>query len=320
MPKKSRSMLPMWLKRKKTYRPPSSRVRFQERLVILLGRALVGLVALALLSLCGFFAWALHGFLFESEYFEIDDVSITIEEASRRAILPRGAGTWAEANDSELSRLPEEILGLLREVDMDGGNLPRLDTEAVRLVVESHGKVKSATVEKQYPTSVHISVRIRHIAALLLQDPILAVDAEGVVTQSLTTRSPLAGQFPYITGLELGRPVPGERVSSESLTKALQLLSSLQVGAPGLARKISEAHCGTDGELTLIFRGGAEVRFGTGDWIRKMAAFETFLRRDPQQPEKSAYIDLRVEGQVSSMTKEEASARRATDTLLSPEQ
>ena len=274
-------------------------MRLGRRIIVFFSRLLRILSLAGILALAVGLVWALHGFLFRSEFFEIKTISISRDSD--------------EPTVHEFERIRFEILNRLRKAGLNEGNLLGLDLEAGRRTVEGHSKVRKAHLNKHYPDDLEIRVELREIVALLLNDPILAVDREGVIVQTLTTRTDLAARYPYVTGLELGQFEPGDLAPSESLTKALDLLSLLEDGAPALHQNISEAHCDEADNLTLLLKGGTEIRFGNGDPVEKMPALETFLQSEPGQPEKSAYIDLRVPDRVYSLSKTEAAKRKTPE-------
>ena len=145
-----------------------------------------------------------------------------IGEASTAASVARAPARSSRADPRTGSTRRARAL---RKADLDEGNLLGLDLEAVRRTVEGHAKIRKAYLDKHYPDDLEIQVDLREIVALLLHDPILAVDRGGVIVQTLTTRADLATRYPYVTGLDLVQFEPGAQASSESLTKALDLLS-----------------------------------------------------------------------------------------------
>lgn len=284
-------------KRRARYRPPDSRSRMARQLSSWFATGVTVFLILCILGLVGWGGWTFYSFLFWSDYFDIRKLDITLVDDTMSEI--------SDAPDPYRDQVVEEIRQILAEKGFDRGNLLTLDTRVVSNYAEMHGRVRHASVCKRYPSELQVEIEIRRTEALILDHEILAVDKEGVVAQVLTTQSPEAAKFPYITGLKVGTVLPGERIKSESLTKGLLLLSSLRSQASVLAGKISDVHFDGTGNLTLYLRGGTEIRFGKDDPIRKMPALETFIARKGQ-PELFAYIDLRVEGEVAAMSREKA--------------
>jgi cell division septal protein FtsQ len=290
-------------KRRNRYRPPDSRDRLARRLSSLFATTVSIFLIVCILGLLGWGGWTFYAFLFLSDYFEIREVTVTLVDDTTSEVR--------DAPDAYRERLIEEIRQILSENGSDRGNLITLKTRKVRQDVETHGRVRHASVRKRYPSELQVEIETRRTEVLVLDREILAVDKDRVVAEVLTTQSPEAARFPYVTGLKL-EGVPGKRIESESLTKALLLLSSLRSQAPVLAGKISDIYFDGTGNLTLYLRGGTEIRFGKDDPIRKMPALETFISKKGQ-PELFAYIDLRVEGEVAAMSREKAAELKAAE-------
>lgn len=262
---------------------PASYGRFGQRLTRVFLRLMLALALLVVLGGIGCVGWLFVRFLFVSEFFVVDEILVT--------------GTDI--------RTEGQIRRALFQKKLDRGRLPSLSTEAIRQAVESVPRVRTAHVAKRYPGEIYIEVELREVVALLLADPILAIDREGFVVEKMSSSNRAAADFAYITGVEPGHVDSGGQVQSESLTKALHFLSCLKDKAPVLHRLVSEIHCGAEGTLTLLLRGGTEIRFGLGDPTQKMPALETFLK-EMGRAEEFSLIDLRFEGQIPWKPKPEA--------------
>lgn len=301
-------------RRTKRYRSPAARERLGPRLLASLVRISLAVLVAVGIGAVAWGGWMLYEFLYESEYFDLRDLEIT---------LVPSPGLETEPNPDFVVG---EIGNRLHEAALDQGNLLRLDAKAVRANVKGYSKVLDATVAKHYPRRLTVKATLREVVALVQHDPILAVDRDGFIVQALTTRSAQAHRFPYVTGIELGPVDLGQCLApphatgpSADLTKALRLLSSLRqmeaYSAAGkaselaettaqLAKKISEIHCdNATGDLSLMLLGGTEIRFGSGDPLLRMPALETFLHNQKGEMEQYAYIDLRVDTLVTSKPK-----------------
>jgi cell division septal protein FtsQ len=267
--------------RKAKYRPLVPRQRIGRRIVRFFARCLIALLVLVCLALLGWVGWLFNGFLFSSDFFALKEIAI----------------------DGADSRIEYRIRNALRREGLHTGNLLRLDARKIQEVAESISKVKSAQVRKRYPGRLSISIVQRYPVALVLSDPILAVDSEGVVIEEVLTRHAQASEYPYVTGLQVGRPRLGERIGSESLTKGLTLISYLRDRAPALFTKVSEVHFDEDKSLTLVLKGGTEVRFGRDNPLSSMVRFDTFVQKMGPL-EQYRYVDLRFGKAVSSMPKQ----------------
>ncbi|MBN1866434.1 cell division protein FtsQ/DivIB [Candidatus Sumerlaeota bacterium] len=268
-------------RRKPKYRPPVPHDRIGRRIARFFGRFFLALLVLAGLAALGWLGWLFHGFLFRSDFFALKDIEI----------------------DGADPRVEYRIRNALCREALHTGNVLRLDSKKIQEAAESISKVKSVRVRKRYPGRIRISVEQRYAVALVLSDPLLAVDSEGVVIEELLTRHSQASEFPYLTGFQVGRPRLGERLKSESLTTGLTLISYLRDRSPALLSKVSEVHFDEEKGLTLVLKGGTEVRFGRDDPLSAMIRFETFAQ-EMGPLEQYRYIDLRFGESVSSMPKQ----------------
>lgn len=257
--------------------------RFGERMRGVLSRV-VGIIALAAFAAgLGWVGWRLYAFVFESDFFKVAELKV---ELAASAHLPDAPGV-----------LERQVRNRLRDRGAERANLLTLDSEEIEATLADMPWVREARVEKDYPDRLRVVVCPRRIEALVLHDPILAVDAQGVVVCALTTGRDMAADYPYVTGLDVSQADLGAALDSPSLTRAIELLCCLRGGEPLLYSSVSEVHCDGEGNLALVLEGGTRVRFGTGDPVRKMPHLETFIARKGR-PENYAYIDLRFDGQV----------------------
>jgi cell division septal protein FtsQ len=289
---------------KRRYRPKTARPRDG----IGFGRIMLRLLVLSLMA--GILACLVSGgallykFMYHSQYFKVRDVIL--------------AGA-----DADLA-VKNQIERCIRQQILKDGILLKVDEMAVKDLLEGKDdkgvikgipKVKRAIVAKQYPNRLLVGVTLRQAVAFVLNDPILAIDEEGYAMESIDVRHRRVMEFPFITGLDKMSLAAGHQIQSEALTKALLLLSCLENKAPVLFAKISEVHCDEQEGLTLLMKGGTEIRFGNGNPIEKMPAFDTFVQKYGA-PDQFAYIDLRWlvspgKGQVSFMMRPAAKTPQA---------
>jgi cell division protein FtsQ len=276
-------------RRKKKFRKPAPPVRLGARLFRLTLRLFVLVLVLGALGLGVWFGVALYNFVYKSSYFEYDADQITLrfDESSLSGEEPA---------------IRVQVLRRLRWKKLDQGNLLELNAEELRKEIENHPKVRKAAVRKVFPNALDVEIAQREPVALLVQDGILTVDREGVVLEAVDTRDPRSLLYPFITGIEQGRVEPGTRIQSESLTKALELLICVKDKEASLFDKISEVHCDRERNLTLILKGGTQIRFGAADPVARMPKLDTVFK-EMGPPEQFEYIDLRLDDQVPVMPK-----------------
>jgi cell division septal protein FtsQ len=278
-----------FLRRKRRFPKPAPSQRAGARLLRLMLRLFLLAFLLGILVLLAWFGLSLYRFMFKSPYFEYDSDRISIR--------------FDESNATgEESAIRLQILRRLRWKKQVRGNLLKLDIEEVRKEIENHPKVRAAGVRKIYPNTLEVEITQRRPVALLIHDGILAVDMDGVVVETVGTRDPKSLLYPFITGIETGKTDPGSRIQSESLTKALQLILCMKDKAPALFQKISEVHCDKERNLTLVLKGGTQIRFGADNPIARMPKLETFIK-EMGPPEQFDYINLRFDDQVPAMPK-----------------
>lgn len=243
----------------------------------------LGIVFGSVVVVWGFAAF--YHFIFRSEYFLVRETVIS--------------------NEPKDPQVSGEIRRKLRELAVEGQNLLFLKPSEIEKELQKIPKVKRARVVKDYPARVVVEIAERQMAGLLLHDPILAIDKEGVAIESLGPRDPRVLQRPLISGVRSTRISVGEQIQSEGLTRALLLLSCLEQRSSDLFKKTSEVHCDTENNITLFLQGGTEIRFGSENPLLKMPVLETVL--STQGPaERYVYIDLRFRNQVPCLPKTEA--------------
>lgn len=179
-------------------------------------------------ALLGVYKW-----LSGSEFFQITSIKI---EGNR-----------------QLSR--QQIL-MLSGVDIRT-NLLAFDVKAARAKIESDGWVKSARVERKWPSDLFIKVRERDPVALIRGlRGLFYVDVNGVAFSPVNPRDDM--DFPVISGLEkeVGLYVSGEVKSwgdkKEEIADILRFISYAGKGSSALPRQnISEINLAKDNGYVL---------------------------------------------------------------------
>jgi cell division protein FtsQ len=177
-----------------------------------------------------------------------------------RSILVRGA------NDA----LKEELLGISGITERE--SLLSLDTAAIEANIAEHSWIKSVSVWKEFPSTLHIQVQKEEPIALVLLDRMYLMDTEGVLFKYVEDDDQI--DFPIITGLS-----GGDTIHSAHLERAASFLrtySSMNAALP--AQKLSEVHVEKDGSLsvylsTLPFK----VAFGRNDFARKIGSLKDIV-------------------------------------------
>lgn len=175
-----------------------------------------------------------------------------------------------------------------------------VDLQAAQKRILQNAYIKSASVNREAPDCISITVRERTPMAAVVLDKIEYVDADGVVLPP--ARSDNMFDLPVITGsFQQGDFVIGKQVGRADVREALAILASARRMDDGLYRRISEVHVEGDRDIMLYTSEfGVPVVFGRGDIAAKLAKLDCFwnefvLRRGARE---LAYVDVRFEDQV----------------------
>ena len=193
--------------------------------------------------------------------------------------------------------LDREVSRQARLEGLEGRNLFLLNASSVERRIHEHPKIAEAKVVKCFPDSLWITARERKPAACVNSGEIFYVDAEGVLLEKAGAASAPKDDLPFISGLKISGLGPGDRIESEGLRRALDLLGRLRKMTPKLYGMVSEIHVGEMEGLTLYLRGGLEVRLGHLDPVERMPALEKFLETRASLDDLT-YVDLRFDRQI----------------------
>ena len=192
----------------------------------------------------------------------------------------------------------KEILSLA-SIDKDQ-RLYSVDLQSAHKRILRNPFVKSASVNREAPDCISITVRERIPVAAVVMDKIAYLDAEGVVLPPV--RSESIFDLPVLTGsFQADDLAPGKQVSRTDVREALEVLASAQQLDDGLYRRISEVHVEEGRDIVLYTSEyGVPVMFGRGEVAMKMAKFDGFWREFVLHSgaKELAYVDLRFEDQV----------------------
>lgn len=200
------------------------------------------------------------------------------------------------AVDGCLGVRPDNIRSLAGVVK--GDPLLRVDLKEVRRKVLAHPSVKDATVVRELPDTLRISVQERVPAAAVLGREFALVDAEGVVI-SLHTFYPEG--HPVITGVsevpEPGRMILQARPALEVLRNISQsgLMGPERISEIGIAGDLVRVSLVGSGTVLVLAHDNAKAQVKRLARLMEAGAFDTRL----------AGYDLRFEGRVISVPERE---------------
>lgn len=240
-------------------------------------RLLVAFKSLALFSLCAiggvFLGYQAYHKALKSSAFRLEEV---IVQGNR--MLSKG-----------------EVLSL-SGIDT-GRNIFKVDLEGVKVRLLANPLVRKVTVSRRLPSGLLISIEERKPVALINAGSLYGVDGEGVLLPPF--KPMVMHDLPIITGVEVEQTQFGQRLESDRLDRALELLGKMARLAPGLIGRISEMDVSDHRNLVLYTaKDGAQVRMGDGRNLGKIAALEVVLEDLEKKSIVAEYIDLRFKDQV----------------------
>jgi cell division septal protein FtsQ len=181
-----------------------------------------------------------------------------------------------------------------------GTRMYDVDLMALQRNLLSHHFLKSATVERDLPSTLHIHVAERVPVAMIHRGDILYVDQDGVLLPHAAPGELF--DLPIITGMDPRLPLTiGTQITDPDLQEALSILSMARIITRDMYHQISEVHLRGGGDLVLYAaEGGLPILFGRGAAARKFASLESFWAEVVRErgSQDLEYIDLRFEDQV----------------------
>ncbi len=165
----------------------------------------------------------------------------------------------------------QSLLGLTLDetTPSAASNLLFADLGQVRLRAESHPWVARAKVKRDFPDTIRLLVEERVPAMALALDRLYFVDAGGTPFKAIAPGEPY--DLPVLTGVTR-EELAGSR---EAIVGALELLETLRGNEASSVLpedEVSEIVWeGAEGYSVVTMDGEVRVRFGTGDYARKVA-------------------------------------------------
>ena len=185
------------------------------------------------------------------------------------------------------------------------GNIIGISPEQIRLndisdLMESHPYVKAARVSHQYPGTIQIEILERQPIALLKMDPMVMLDAEGVVLPTLNN----FGDFnlPVLTNFN---PEPelypaGEKALSVKVRECIDWLSRIQVEYESLYDNLSEMKMTSTNEMELILADHpTHIYLGQDQLWKRIEILKQFEEElGSKKISDFSYLDMRYENQI----------------------
>ncbi|MDB6168905.1 MAG: Polypeptide-transport-associated domain protein FtsQ-type [Verrucomicrobia bacterium] len=186
--------------------------------------------------------------------------------------------------------------------------LMALDLFQLRTRLLACGQVRSATLTRNFPSTLAVTVAERPpVARLQVQGSAgtpqaYFVGRDGVVFEGINPDPKMVETLPWLSGVKLMRqggvfqPLAGMDVVADLLARAKLEAEHLYAGW----RSVSLARLQSDGEIEVTTKDGSRIVFGTNeDFFRQLANLDAIVDAAKEHPEHVVRdINLTVGGQV----------------------
>ncbi len=176
----------------------------------------------------------------------------------------------------------------------DGVSLFAINADDVASRIEALARVRSADVSKQLPNHVTVSIEEREPVALVGRDELFEIDREGVVLGPPVEERAVAA-LPTICGTNMpARFVPGTSIDDPAVHEAVTLSVLLDATGTVPLLGVKTIDISDPENLVMHIEGvEAEIRWGIGDYERKLAKLLAVWNKCGGRLTHSEYIDLR---------------------------
>ena len=149
---------------------------------------------------------------------------------------------------------------LLKEEVLEAAQIPgdrsllRMNPKLIENRLLSNPRIIYAKVRRALPSTIRITLKERRPIALMQCGKLYEVDADGMVLSPAV--SGVVADLPIISGIQVGKMLPGQRIQSDRLRFAVHLISELMTPEVGLSKTISEVRFSPSGAVYLYTTGG----------------------------------------------------------------
>jgi cell division protein FtsQ len=156
-----------------------------------------------------------------------------------------------------------------------GDHLLTVDPDVVAARIATHPWIAAARVRRELPSTVAIDVTERRAVACALLGALYLVDGAGLPFKRATLDE--ADGLTVLTGVNREQYAAMRTTSEAVFRQQLALLDAYETD--GAERpKLSEIHVDArEGFTAVLLDGGGEIRFGRGEWPRKLGALDQIL-------------------------------------------
>jgi len=175
-----------------------------------------------------------------------------------------------------------------------------IDLKAIQKNLLSQCYIKEATVERNLPSTIQLTVLERTPIALVNRPDIVYLDEDGVILPHSISKELF--DLPVLSGLKLGQTISfGSRVRDPHAIEALQILKGAKMVNIELYHLISEIQIRNDSDMVFYTaEGGVPIIFGDGDIADKLVRLDAFWSQviEERGLQNLQYVDLRYDDQV----------------------
>ncbi|RJP24804.1 MAG: FtsQ-type POTRA domain-containing protein [Candidatus Abyssobacteria bacterium SURF_5] len=130
-------------------------------------------------------------------------------------------------------------------------------------------RVHSVVVRRKLPDEIHIEIKERRPAAILLADELLVLDHEKKIIERYDPAARI--DLPILTGKQLAQYTVGDVIESDGIDGALHIIDLMNELGMAKSIGISEINIDDPDDILLIAeQSGATIHLGTGDYPGKL--------------------------------------------------
>ncbi len=175
-----------------------------------------------------------------------------------------------------------------------------IDLKAIQRNLLTQCYVKEATVERNLPSTIQLTVVERTPIALVNRPDFVYLDEEGVILPHSISKELF--DLPALSGIDLGQTISyGSIVHDRRALEALQILKGAKLVNTELYHLISEIEIKNDSNIVFYTaESGVPVIFGDGNIADKLVRLDAFWNQVIQEHglQNLQYVDLRYDDQV----------------------
>jgi cell division protein FtsQ len=187
-----------------------------------------------------------------------------------------------------------------------------VDLNAIQKNLLSQCYVKEATVERNLPSTIQLTVVERIPIALVNRADIFYLDEDGAILPHSISKALF--DLPVLSGVKIGSPASyGSVIHDANARQALRILKAAKLVNSELYHLVSEIQIRNDSDMVFYTaEGGVPVIFGEGNVADKLVRLDAFWNQVIQEQglHNLQYVDLRYDDQVVARWSARATKRK----------